>query len=94
MYMYITSMTRTQIYLSDEETSVLDRLARQTGRSRSDLIRKAIGSQYVNKVDPEGLAEILQKTAGCWRGQRTSGAALVERLRSGRLASLHVRKAR
>jgi predicted DNA-binding protein len=89
-----TTMTRTQIYLSDEETSVLNRLARQTGRSRSQLIREAIGSQYVRKVDPDGLAEVLRKTAGCWRGDRATGTAEVERLRSGRLAKIHSRPAK
>ncbi|MES1172642.1 MAG: CopG family transcriptional regulator [Bacteroidota bacterium] len=57
-------MTRAQIYLSDEETNVLDRLARETGRSRSQLIRQAIGQQYVQKVDGESLADVLRHTAG------------------------------
>jgi predicted transcriptional regulator len=87
-------MTRTQIYLSDEETSVLDRLARRTGRSRSQLIREAIGSQYVHRVDSEGLADVLRKTAGRWRARRSGGAEQVERLRSGRLASLHRSRSR
>ena len=93
MYIYITAMTRTQIYLGDEETAVLDRIAKQTGRSRSQLIREAISGQYVHSVDPESLAAVLERTAGCWKGQRPSGAAEVERLRPGRLAKLHVRKA-
>lgn len=94
MYTYITIMTRTQIYLSDSETLVLDRLARQTGRSRSQLIREAIAGQYARGVGSEGLAEVLRKTAGCWRGTRASGATLVARLRRGRLAKLHARQAR
>jgi predicted DNA-binding protein len=91
MYTYITGMTRTQIYLSDEETSVLDRLARQTGLSRSQLIRDAIGKQYRTVADPERLIAVLRKTSGAWRGRRPSGRDAVERLRSGRLARLHGR---
>ena len=94
VYTYIYQMTRTQIYLSDEETSVLDQLARRTGRTRSQLIREAIGSQYVRRGDPMALAKVLRKTAGSWRGTRWSGAEQVERLRRGRLARLHGRKTR
>ena len=40
MYTYIVQ--RTQIYLSDLDAKALDRMARRTGRTRSQLIREAI----------------------------------------------------
>ena len=85
-------MTRTQIYLGDEETQVLDQLARTTGQSRSQLIREAIGNQYGRRVDPKKLLEVLRKTAGRWRAARASGATQVEQLRRGRLSRLHARR--
>jgi hypothetical protein len=37
---------RTQIYLTDEELQLLDREARETGASRSELIRRAVREKY------------------------------------------------
>lgn len=39
-------MSRTQVYLSDEELTLLDGAKRATGASRSELIRRAIHSTY------------------------------------------------
>jgi metal-responsive CopG/Arc/MetJ family transcriptional regulator len=39
-------MVRTQIHLSDEDVAALDRVARETGASRSELIRRAVREKY------------------------------------------------
>ncbi len=89
MYTYI--VTRTQIYLSDEEAAVLDREARSSGRTKSQLIREAIDHVYLQGPDAAGVLRAIQKSAGGWR-RRLSGADYVERLRPGRLARLHARR--
>lgn len=87
MYTYI--MERTQIYLTRRESSALARLAKATGRTRSQLIREAITAQYLVQADGDELTSALEATAGLWSDRAESGEAYVERLRSGRLARLH-----
>jgi metal-responsive CopG/Arc/MetJ family transcriptional regulator len=88
MYVYII-MTRTQIYLGEDETRALDRLARETGSTRSKLIRDAIRARYLSGRDRSEIEKALRSVAGAWRSRRIDGAAFVERLRAGRLARLH-----
>jgi hypothetical protein len=83
-------MVRTQIYLSDEEARALEREARASGRTKSRLIRDAIDRVYLGGRDTAEVLRSLQKSAGAWR-RRESGAAYVERVRSGRLARIHSR---
>lgn len=87
VYMY--TMQRTQIYLSDREIEALDREARETGVTRSRLIREAIAARYQAAPDAGAAERALRASAGTWKGRRTTGAATVERLRGGRLARLH-----
>ena len=82
MYTYIVQ--RTQIYLSDDETRVLDREVKDTGKTRSRLIREAIAEQYGTRSDPQRIARALEETAGAWGDRRETGARAVDRLRSGR----------
>lgn len=90
--MYIYIMNRTQIYLTDEEEKALSRRARKTGRSKSDLIREAIDSNYLTAAaDATAFIEVLEKTAGAWTGRSETGAQYVNKLRSGRLGRLHDR---
>jgi predicted transcriptional regulator len=84
MYTYI--MERTQIYLTRRETSTLARLAKATGRTRSQLIREAIAAQYLASSDGEAIRAALAATAGLWADRPETGAAYVRRLRRGRLA--------
>lgn len=81
-------MNRTQIYLSDEEEKALEREARATGRTKSRLIRDAIDHVYLGGRDAAEVLRALGRSAGAWR-RRETGAAYVERLRSGRLARIH-----
>ncbi len=87
MYTYI--MERTQIYLTRREGAALAKLAKATGRTRSQLIREAITAQYLTQTDADELSVALEATAGLWSDRTESGEAYVERLRSGRLARLH-----
>lgn len=87
--MYIYIMERTQIYLTRRESSALARLAKSTGRSRSQLIREAIAAQYLDGGDSDALLAALGATAGLWADRPESGEAYVERIRSGRLGRLH-----
>ncbi len=88
--MYIYIMVRTQIYLSDEGAKALEREARATGRTKSQLIRDAIDRVYLGGKGASDVLRSLEKSAGAWR-RRESGAAYVERLRSGRLARIQSR---
>jgi len=88
MYTYIVE--RTQIYLTRRESSALARLAKTTGRTKSQLIREAIGAQYLDQTDADELTAAIDATAGLWADRTESGESYVERLRRGRLARLHV----
>jgi predicted DNA-binding protein len=87
MYTYI--MERTQIYLTRRETAALERVARETGRTRSQLIREAIEAQYMAPHDEDQALAVLSEVAGLWSDRIESGEDYVERVRGGRLADLH-----
>ena len=73
-------MGRTQVYLGDDELELLDRVARATGASRSELIRRAVRSTFGEKTKAERLRAI-EASAGSWRGGRPTGAEYVDGLR-------------
>lgn len=88
--MYIYIMNRTQIYLSDQEAGVLERLARETGKSKSQLIRDAIADAYLgNRSSSDETLNVIRSAAGTWKGRRESGARYVDRIRTGRLTRIH-----
>lgn len=90
MYTYI--VIRTQIYLTERLARTLGRMARVSGRTRSQLIREALEKAYLPPTKDEILAT-LQRTHGAWKGRRYTGAQFVERLRSGgRIADLLKRR--
>ncbi len=84
--MYIVE--RTQIYLTKREMAALARAARDTGRTKSQLIREAIEARYLTP-QAEDLIDVLKRTAGLWADRAETGAEYVERMRSGRLARLY-----
>ena len=71
---------RTQITLNDEELELLDRAARATGASRSELIRRAIHTAYGSRSKEERTAA-LKRSAGSWRGRDFTGADYVDAIR-------------
>lgn len=91
---YSGVMSRTQVYLGEDELELLERASRDTGASRSELIRRAVRATFGEQGKDERL-RALKASAGSWRGRRASGAEYVETLRSGdlneRLAQLDVK---
>jgi len=71
---------RTQIYLGDDELELLDRVARTTGASRSELVRRAVRNTFGEKTKAERL-RALEASAGTFRGRRMTGADYVDALR-------------
>lgn len=87
-------MSRTQIYLGEDELELLERASRDTGASRSELIRRAVRAVFGEQGKSEKL-RALEASAGSWQHRRTSGAEHVDALRDGdlneRLARLGVK---
>ena len=81
MYTYI--MERTQIYLTREQAEALDREAKRTGTTRSHVIREAVEERYAMRRDAGSIEAGLRASAGAWKNRRESGAAYVERMRTG-----------
>jgi Arc/MetJ-type ribon-helix-helix transcriptional regulator len=71
---------RTQITLNEEELELLDRAAKTSGASRSELIRRAIHSTYGSRSKEERTAA-LKRSAGSWRGRDFTGADYVDAIR-------------
>jgi len=77
-------MLRTQVSLTQEQHRRLTTLASETGRSMSDLIRNAIDSTYGHQRTAEQDVSSLRATFGAWQAAEETGAAYVERIRTGR----------
>jgi Ribbon-helix-helix protein, copG family len=77
------SMTRTQIYLGDDERELLDRASRLTGASTSELIRRAIRSSYGRALTKEERLQALRTAAGTWADREFTGAEYVDAIRGG-----------
>lgn len=74
-------MTRTQIYLGDDERKILDRISKATGASASELIRQAIRSTYRLELTREEKLEALRRSAGIWADREFTGAEYVDAIR-------------
>ena len=79
------NLRRTQIYLTIEEQEALAALARQSGRTRSELIREAV-DVLVRATSGATRAEMLAAGRGLWAGRRDlpDFAALRRELDRGR----------
>jgi len=82
------AMTRTQIYLGEDEREVLERVSRATGASASELIRRAVRGTYglerTNvELTKEEKLQALQRSAGIWRDRQFTGAEYVDAIRGG-----------
>ena len=73
-------MRRIQVYLGDEEHALLDRVARATGDSRSELIRRAVRRTYGSASTKDRL-QALRDTAGTWSDRPFTGAQYVDAIR-------------
>jgi hypothetical protein len=83
-------MGRTQVYLGSDELELLDRVARVTGASRSELVRRAVRSTFGQPTKADKL-DALAASAGSWRGRTFTGSEYVDAVRSNldeRLARL------
>jgi hypothetical protein len=72
------------VYLGDEELAFLDRAARTTGASRSELIRRAIRGTYGVTYGERSIEErrrSLREAAGIWRDRDFTGAEYVDATR-------------
>jgi Arc/MetJ-type ribon-helix-helix transcriptional regulator len=77
-------MGRTQVYLGSAELELLERASRQTGASRSELIRRAVHTAFGEAAQEERV-QALRRSAGAWRGRKTSGREYVDGFRRGDL---------
>jgi Arc/MetJ-type ribon-helix-helix transcriptional regulator len=73
-------MGRTQVYLGKEELELLDRVARGTGASRSELIRRAVRHTFGERSKDDKL-RALEASAGSWTDRRVTGAEYVDVIR-------------
>jgi Arc/MetJ-type ribon-helix-helix transcriptional regulator len=71
---------RTQITLGEEETALLDRASRETGASRSELIRRAVRSTF-GRGTAEDKLRGLQRSAGSWKDRDFTGSEYVDAMR-------------
>jgi Arc/MetJ-type ribon-helix-helix transcriptional regulator len=84
---------RTQIYLSDSELDLLDRVRAESGASRSELIRRAVQKTYGEGHTTADRVRVLRETAGAWKGRDFTGAEYVDAVRGDlteRLARLGI----
>ena len=78
---YTYTMGRTQIYLGSDELELLDSVARATGASRSELVRRAVRSTFGKPTKADKLLA-LQASAGSWRDRDFTGSQYVDSVRS------------
>ena len=65
VYTMGSHMTRTQVYLTEEQRVRLREQAARSGRPQSDLIREAL-DDYLRRHAQERRKEVLDEAAGIW----------------------------
>lgn len=80
MMVYSDTIGRTQIYLGSDELELLDRVARATGASRSELVRRAVRRTFGEPTKADRL-QALAASAGSWRGRGFTGSQYVDAVR-------------
>lgn len=61
-------MVRTQIYLTEQEQHALREMARQTGRTQSELIREAV-DRFLENAAPADRLSKLREARGMWKSR-------------------------
>jgi hypothetical protein len=61
-------MTTAQIGLTDSEDCALSEIAAQTGKTRDELLREAVG-QYLGRFRPQDRLNLLRRGRGLWKGR-------------------------
>jgi predicted transcriptional regulator len=86
MYDVYIVMRRTQIYLDDQQRRKLERVAKRTHRTLSDLIREAIDARYAATPKEDFLEALRSGAFGVWKERKDLGTtdAYVRRQRRGR----------
>ena len=74
-------LKRTQVYLTKEQLSALERQQRGTGTNRSELIRRAIDREYLGRVrmSKDDRLRAIKRAAGAWNKRSETGADYVAR---------------
>ncbi len=85
MYNAYIVMKRTQIYLDDRQRRKLDRVAKRTRRTVSELIREAIDARYAASPKEDFLDALLAGAFGVWKDRHDLGSTdtYVRRVRRG-----------
>jgi Arc/MetJ-type ribon-helix-helix transcriptional regulator len=76
------------VYLGEDELRLLDRVAKTTGASRSELIRRAVRESF-GAGAKDDRRRALAASAGSWRGRSFTGAEYVDALRGDLNERLH-----
>jgi predicted DNA-binding protein len=86
MYNVYIVMRRTQIYLDDGQRQRLDRVAKRTRRTVSELIREAIDARYGGNPQEDFIQALRAGAFGVWKERRDLGPteAYVRTIRRGR----------
>jgi len=86
MYIAYIVMRRTQIYLDDRQRRQLDRVAKGTGRTVSELIREAIDAHYAAAPKEDFLAALRAGAFGVWKARSDLGPTdtYLRRVRRGK----------
>ena len=93
MYNTYIVMRRTQIYLDDRQRRNLDRVARRTRRTVSELIREAIDASYAAPPKEDFLDVLRAGAFGVWKARSDLGSTdtYLRRLRRGKRVDRLVR---
>lgn len=73
MYNMYIVMRRTQIYLEDRQRRKLDRVAKRTRRTVSELIREAIDARYAATPREDFLEALRGGAFGVWKNRNDLG---------------------